>query len=454
MESSEGDYHPGIFDPVITQITTNPLTAETVMALLVMVLLLICSAMISGAEVAYFSLSKRNVNELQKDVNATTVQVLKLLEEPRTLLATILVANNLVNIAIIIISYFISSKLFNIGNDVVEFVLNAIVISFILVLFGEVIPKVYANYHNISFAKLMVTPLGGLKRLFLPVSKLLINSTRLIEKRLQSKNGNTVTREEIHDAIDIASDETTTEEEVNILKGIVKFGNITVKQVMCSRVDIEAVEIHEPFKEVLATVLESGYSRIPVFVDDIDHIEGVLYAKDLLQYLDAEKEFQWPKLVRPPFFVPEYKKIEDLLKEFKAKRTHLAIVIDEYGGTSGIVTLEDIMEEIIGEIKDEFDDVEELDFEKMDDHNFVFEGKTLINDFCKIMEINQDEFDSIKGDADSLAGLLLEITQKIPHQNEMVKYKNFCFTVLSVTKKRIQKVKISILNESEYPEEK
>lgn len=455
MESNpEGEYYQ---EPIISILSTlhfNPLTEEIVFALLAMVLLLLFSALVSGSEVAFFSLGKSRLGELDES-NRKVQRLLLLLERPRLLLATILIANNLFNIAIIILSAFVLNMWLGFGapesdvSPIVEFAIGVLLVTFLLVLFGEVIPKVYANHHNLNFALSMAAPLLFLRRAFQPLAMILVNSTRVLEHKLSQHNNSQVTREEVDHAIELATDANTTPEEKEILKGIVKFGDITVKQIMHPRMDIVAIDMDEPFSKVFATVLDSGFSRIPVYQDNLDQITGILYAKDLLRYLDEPDTFEWQKLVRKVFYVPETKKIEHLLKEFQQKRIHLAIAVDEYGGTSGIVTLEDIMEEIIGEIKDEYDIQEELEYEKISDKEYRFEGKTLINDVCKVMNIKADYFDEVKGDADALAGLLLELFQKMPIQGDCIAYNNFSFEVLSVTRKRIQQVKVIIRDDEQ-----
>lgn len=449
MESNpEGEHHQELLTSLFSTLQFNPLTEEIIIALLCMLLLLLGSAMVSGSEVAFFSLGKSKLTDLN-DNDRKVQRLLNLLERPRLLLATILIANNLFNIGIIILSAFVLNLWLGFGepdseiSPLLEFAIGVLLVTFLLVLFGEVIPKVYANYHNVNFALSMAGPLLFMRNVFRPLAMVLVNSTKVLEKRLSRHQKMQVTREEVDHAIELATDEQTSPEEKEILKGIVKFGDITVKQIMHPRMDIVAIDHEQPFSEVFSIVLESGFSRIPVYKDNLDQIQGILYAKDLLKYLDQPDTFAWQSLVRKVFYVPETKKIEHLLKEFQLKHIHLAIAVDEYGGTSGIVTLEDIMEEIIGEIKDEYDIQEELEYEKISDKEYLFEGKTLINDLCKVMNIKTDYFDDVKGDADSLAGMLLELFQKMPEQNEQADYNNFTFEVLSVTRKRIQQVKVT-----------
>lgn len=426
-------------------IAVNTLQAGEIAGLIVIAILIVLSASVSGSEVAYFSLDPNDLSNISSSDKEKDKRVVKLLEKPRTLLATILIANNLFNVGIIITSYFILHSTFQFSDEWIGFLFEVVIVTFFIVLFGEVIPKVFANNNSIGFARSLSRMLLFFRRLFNPFSKILIRATNLLESRLQLKSQDTITQDDLDQAIDITTDGSSSKEEVDILKGIVKFGNILVKQIMCSRMDIIAIEHTAKFREVFDTVVESGFSRIPVYEDDIDHIRGVLYAKDLLPYTKRGDEFKWHDLIRPAFFVPENKRIEDLMTEFQNRRIHQAIVVDEYGGTAGIITLEDIMEEIIGDIQDEFDDSVEIDFQKIDDKQFIFEGKTQLNDMCKIMKIKPQEFDDVIGDADTIAGLLLEITQKMPEQNDVIMYHNYQFTVLAIGKRRIRQVKVSII---------
>jgi magnesium and cobalt exporter, CNNM family len=439
--NSIDDYHSG-FIGVLADIHTSAFSIELIFSFVLLVLLLFGSAMVSGAEVAFFSLTQKDQLGLKEKDSEKNNRILKLLSSSRKLLATILIANNLFNIGIIITAYYIIQSLFEFNNLLITFLVESIAMTFVIVLFGEVMPKVYANYHNVRFARFMATPLIIMQAMFKPLSMIMVRSTTLLEKRL-SRHGKHFTKEELDKAIDIATEQSVTREEKDILKSIVQFGDIAVKQIMRSRMDIVAIDEAENFEVVYATILKSGFSRIPVFRDTLDHIIGLLYTKDLLNYLDESEKFDWRKLLRKPFFVPENKKIEDLLKEFQNRRVHLAIVVDEYGGTSGIVTLEDIMEEIIGDIVDEYDEMENTGFEKIDEYNYIFEGKTLLNDFCREWDIAQEYFDEVKGDADSVAGLMLELFEKIPQKNEKVSFKEFTFEAFDVSSKQIIKVKVT-----------
>jgi gliding motility-associated protein GldE len=401
-----------------------------------MIFLIILSALISGSEVAYFSLSPGDIKQLRKKKNDLTRKVFNLLDKPEKLLATILISNNLVNVGIVIVSNFFTNLIFDFKDaPVFEYVFKIGVITFILLLFGEILPKIYASRHNYTFSMFMATPLSILMVFFSPLSALLINSTSVIKRKIKSKSN--ISIDELSDALELSDDEELKEDE-KILKGIVNFGNITANQIMKPRVDVVSVDIKTGFKELLKIIIETGYSRIPVYNKTFDDIKGILYSKDLLPHIH-KTNFRWQSLVRPPYYVPETKKINDLLTEFQAKKIHMAIVIDEYGGASGIITLEDVLEEIVGEITDEHDE-DDTHFNKISDNIFEFDAKTLLQDFYKIMEISDDYFSEVKGDADTLAGLILEIKGEIPDKNDVVDYKNFKFTIKEVDNRRIKTI--------------
>ncbi|MBW6498035.1 MAG: gliding motility-associated protein GldE [Bacteroidales bacterium] len=408
-----------------------------------MLVLLVFSAFISGSEVAFFSLTHNQLEELRKRQNAASKGILALLEKPKRLLASILIANNVINIAIIIISAMVFSSLFDFSEQaVLGFIVQVIFITFIILVFAEVLPKVYAAQYSVKMACLMVSPLLFLRKIFWPLSTLLVRSTNMIDERMARKRPN-LSMNELSHALEITADNTTTEEDKNILRGIVRFGNIYAREIMRSRVDVVAVEITIPFSKLLPIILEAGYSRVPVYRDNFDNVEGILYIKDLLPYLEQGDDFDWQKLVRPCFFVPESKKINDLLKEFQEKKIHMAIVVDEYGGTSGLVTLEDILEEIVGEINDEFD-TDEAIYSKLDANTYIFEGKTLLKDFCKITGSDYELFSDVKGEADTLAGLILEIKQELPFKGEKIKFRNYEFQVEGVDNRRIKRIRVDI----------
>lgn len=408
-------------------------------AILFIFLLLLCSALISGSEVAFFSLDAAKWDSEKED---DIEPIKKLLKRPNYLLATILISNNFINVAIVILSTFITNRLFDFSYyPFLSFFIQVIVVTFALLLMGEVIPKVYANQKSLGFAKLMATPLIVLSRLFSPLSNLLVSSTTIIEKKFRSK-GYKISVNELSSALDLAGQNDTKEEEKRILRSIVEFGNIQVKEIMKSRVDVIALDQNTSFEDVKKVVISCGFSRIPVYKENFDSVLGILYIKDLLPFL-KHKKFEWTNLMRTPFFVPEGKMIDDLLKEFQEKKIHLAIVVDEYGGTSGIVTLEDIIEEIVGEINDEFDD-DGIQFSKLDDENYIFEGKTSLNDVLKTIDGEIDFFDDIKGDSDTLAGLILEMKGDIPSHGEKLHYEHYEFTVESVDRRRVKRVKVTI----------
>ena len=402
--------------------------------------LIICSALISGSEVAFFSIDPKKWNKKEEKISYKLIG--KLLEKPNKLLATILIANNFVNVGIIILSTYITSNVFNFESaPILKFIIQVVVVTFLLLMLGELIPKVFANQNPLKFARIMARPLMFLNKLFYPLSSVLVHSTSFIEKRFNSKGYN-ISVDDLSNVLDIAGENDTNIEEKRILRSIVEFGNIQVKEIMKSRVDVTAFSINTSFDEVKKEIIKSGYSRTPVYSESFDKIKGILYIKDLLPHLDT-KEFEWKTILRSPFFVPEGKMIDDLMREFQQKKIHLAIVVDEYGGTSGIVTLEDIIEEIVGDINDEFDD-DGVKFSKLDSQNYIFEGKTSINDALKILNLDFDYFDEIKGESDSLAGLILEMKGNIPDVGEVLKFNHLTFKIESVDKRRIKRVKITI----------
>lgn len=419
---------------------------STLMIMLGMLLLLVASALISGSEVAFFSLSAKEIGALNTDHAQESSRIFNLLSRPRYLLATILIANNLVNVAIVVLSYFLFKALFNFDDyPILGYSIQIGGLTFVLVLFGEVLPKVYATKYNIRMALMMSRPLTVMRSLFKPVSWGLVKSGIYIEGRLK-KNGNSdFDPEELEKAIELTSEgHPASADEIKMLKGIVKFGNIQVKQIMRPRMDMIALDEETEYQDLIEIIREAGYSRIPVYKESLDNIVGILYVKDLLEFLDREDQFRWQALIRPAQFVPETKKIDDLLKEMQEKRVHLVIAVDEYGGTAGLVTLEDILEEVIGEIRDEYDLQDEIEYEKIDRYNYLFEGKTLIHDICKVMNLREDVFDEVRGESDSLAGLVLELAGRIPEPGEETRYNKFNFTVVSLGANRIEKVKVTI----------
>ncbi len=440
------DYHPITAHLSSTYLLAALQAQGTTILIMVLLCLLFLSFVLSGAEVAFFSLTHKDINILRSKQQPPYQRIVDLLEEPKNLLASLLIANSFINISIIILSNLLIDDMFDFEQfnaAWVEFIIKVVAVSFLLVLFGEVMPKVLATQNNIRFAK----DFGGIIQILTYITaglgKKLVKYFDIFERKLTNKSNGSYSLEELDHAIDITTDNTASENEKNILKGIVKFGNITVKQIMKTRVDVHGVEEETSFGNLLQLVRELNYSRLPVYKEGLDTVVGMIHTKDMLPFLDEANDFNWRSLMRPPYFVHEQKFIEDLLTEFQLKRIHFAVVVDEFGGTSGIVTLEDILEEVIGEIKDEFDE-EESGHNKIDDYNYLFEGKTMINDICKIMGLSADTFDEVKGESDSLAGLVLEIAGEIPLAGSIINANDFDFTVLEVEKNRILKIKVTI----------
>ncbi|MCX2744884.1 gliding motility-associated protein GldE [Mangrovivirga sp. M17] len=410
---------------------------------LVIILLIILSGLISGSEVAYFSLNREEIEKCLTSPHKAEQIMGKLLSNPKRLLATILITNNLVNVGIVTVSTYLTWQI--IGSTSTEGIVVTIltfVSTFIIVFFGEVIPKIYANQKGYLFAKRTARMLSVFETIFLPLSWFLTSVDLFLDKRIKRK-GYDISVENIQRAIDLTTEMEGTEEEKDLLKGIAKFGTLTVKQVMKSRMDITAFDVEDDFHELLDRINKSGYSRVPVYKDTIDKIEGILYVKDLIPFIDENEDFLWQNLLRQGFFIPENKKVESLLRDFQEKKVHMAIVVDEYGGTSGLITLEDVIEEIVGEINDEFDlEDDEIPYNKLDQNTFVFEGKTSLNDFCKIIGEDNGRFDEVKGESESLGGLILELSSKLPRVGEKIKFENFLFTVVAVDARRIKRVRV------------
>jgi len=432
------------------------LPLNLILGLSVLVLMLACSAMISGAEVAYFSLSRADIDEMGESSLRFRQQALVLLKRPKKLLATILVANNFVNVGIVILSTYLTSK--NIPQESLNYLLGGVIpigrvievfgITLIVLLFGEIIPKVYANQYAIAFSSVMSFPLYYMSILFTFLSVPLIKMTTIVDRLASAGNGQ-ISVDELGHALELTRPESLRErEDQKILEGIVKFGNTDVKQIMKPRTDVEAFQNSAAYRELLEGILESGYSRAPIYEDSLDKIVGIIHIKDLLPHIDEVDGFDWQSLMRTPFFVPESKMIDDLLEEFREKKVHLAIVVDEYGGCEGLVTLEDIIEEIVGDISDEFDD-DEVVYSKLDDDNFVFEGKTNLKQFYRVIKIDGEQFEKNKGEADTLAGFILEQAGKIPGKDQKVSFENYEFTIESVDKRRIKRVKVTRLQTEE-----
>ncbi|MBC7650717.1 MAG: gliding motility-associated protein GldE [Deinococcales bacterium] len=440
------DHHPALhFLNLHFVLLANINMQGTTVLIIILLTLLFFSFVISGSEVAFFSLTYKDINLLKTKQLGAYKRIIDLLEEPKILLGALLIANSFINIAIIIISNILIGNAFDfqkVNAAWLEFGIKVVSVTFLLLLFGEIMPKVLATQNNIRFAK-EAGPL--IELVFYTCKRMsiwLVKYSDIIEKKLSNKN-NPYSLEELDHAIDLTSSTDASVKEKNILKGIIKFGNITVKQIMKTRVDVNGVNNETSFPELLKLVGELHYSRLPVYEEDLDKVVGMIHTKDLIPHLEQPDNFDWHTLIRQAFFVHEQKMIEDLLKEFQTKRTHFAVVVDEFGGTSGIVTLEDILEEVIGDIKDEFDE-EEVDYKKIDDNNYLFEGRTMLNDVCKAMDLVVDTFDALKGESDSLAGLVLELAGEIPIALQVVPCGDFEFTVLEVVKNRIQKIKVTI----------
>lgn len=447
MESTLTEPPSYAFAPMLSIINPQLNAADTLSLIIyaaVLILLIICSATISSSENAFFSLTPWQIEELTEESSKTADAIHYLTGHPKKLLATILIANTFVNIAFVLVSTLTINTVFDFSeNKLAGFFIEVVFITFLIVLLGEVMPKIYASQNNQRVAALLARPMVLLNKLLTPFVTVLVRSTSVLDKRMTRK-GHVLSVDELTHAIEITAESNTPKEEKTILKSIVNFGNINVKQIMRQRPDISAIDQRLNFTEVLGKIKEWEYSRVPVFDGNLDKITGILYVKDLLPHTDKGENYNWSMLVRKPYFVPESKKIDDLLKEFQSKRVHMAIVIDEYGGTSGIATMEDILEEIFGEIQDEFDE-DEVVYSRIDDSTYVFEAKILINDMCRYMEVDTDRFEQVRNDADTLGGLLLEINGDLPLPGEEINFEEFRFIVESVDKRRIKRVKVIYL---------
>ncbi|HJG88016.1 gliding motility-associated protein GldE [Barnesiella viscericola] len=431
---------PDSYLSVFSAIEVTPPSGGAILAIILAGLFLCVSAFVSASEIAYFSLSSEELHEFDDDESTTNVLVKKLLAKPEYLLATILISNNLVNVAIVILCNFFFSDILHFHSDVLDFIFQTILLTFLLLLFGEVMPKFYANQKPVKWVKRSCRGLSLLEKIFSPLANLLVNSTQIVNKHMVRKRAN-ISMNELSQALEMTQVEANDEKEM--LEGIIKFGGKTVQEVMTARVDITDVEIRTDFKELLNLIIETGYSRLPVYDTTEDDIKGIIYSKDLLPYIGQDASFNWRKLMRRAYFVPETKMIDDLLEEFRTKKIHMAIVVDEFGGTSGIVTMEDILEEIVGDISDEYDE-EEKNYVKLDDNTYIFEGKTVLNDFYKITGLDESEFGDKAEDAETLAGLILDIKEDFPKVKEQIDYGRCSFVVLELDKRRIGKVKVKI----------
>lgn len=427
-----------IFDGV----TALPITLSAIISLLITIVLLCFSAIISASEVAFFSLNPQKIHNLEDSQHKADQRILRLLKTPQRLLATLLIGNNFVNVAIIFLLTYVTTTVLNFeSSPVLGFVFQTIIITFVLLLFGEIMPKVYATQFPLKVASNAAPVISALSVLFQPFVTLLVNSTSIVNKRLAKHNRSNISMDELSHALELTSN--SKDEDTDILEGIIKFGNIQVVDIMTSRVDMVVVNIKSNFKQLLDLIIESGYSRIPVYGGTRDNIKGLLYSKDLLAHLDKPASFRWQSLMRQAYYVPETKMIDDLLLEFQENRVHLALVVDEYGGTSGLITLEDILEEIVGDISDEYD-MDEVLFTKINDYTFIFEAKILLNDFFKIEEIEEEDFLKVTNDVETLAGLILELKGEIPSKGERIKLGKYVFEIISVDNRRIKKLKLTI----------
>jgi len=430
------------FQQIFSEVTVNPLGAGQVAAGLLALLLLLFSGFASGSEIAFFSLSPTDLNELDEEKRSADKIIKQLREDSERTLATILITNNLVNVTIIMLCNYFFASWIDFGNARwLEFVVITVVLTFLLLLFGEIMPKVYCGQHALQVCRTFAPAIAFLRRLFHPLSSILIHSGSLVGKMLQQEN-RVLSVDDLEQALEL-TDKEELKDEQNMLEGIVRFGDETAKEVMTSRQDIVDLDFRSTFPQVLQCIVENNYSRIPVYQGSIDQVRGILYIKDLLPHLGKPSSFRWQSLIRPPYFVPETKKIDDLLREFQENKVHIAIVVDEYGGTSGLVTLEDILEEIVGEINDEYDE-EEKSYVRINANTYIFEGKTLLSDFYKILKLDDDIFDDVEGDADTLAGLLLELKGDFPKLHERIEYGQFKFEIVEIDGHRISKIKLKI----------
>jgi len=426
---------------ISSYITVNPISPSILISILLAFFLILLSGFASASEIAFFSLSPADLEAMDPDKSPLDMLVQKLRDDSERTLATILITNNLVNVTIIMLCNYILINLLTFSAEWLQFLCVTILLTFLLLLFGEIIPKVYGNTNPLAFCRKAVKGVMFFRKLFWAIETILLKSGAFAEKVLQKENRQ-LSIDDLEQALEL-TDKSDIKDEQSMLQGIIRFGDETAKEVMTSRQDIIDLDIRCSYEDVLKCIVDNNYSRIPVYQDNKDNIRGVLYIKDLLPHLSKPANFRWQSLIRPSYFVPETKKIDDLLREFQENKVHIAIVVDEFGGTSGIVTLEDILEEIVGEINDEYDE-EEHNYTKLDANSYIFEGKTLLNDFTKILNLPDDEFDDVEGDADSLAGLLLEIKGDFPAVHEILKYKRYTFEVLEIDERRISKVKVII----------
>ena len=440
------DYYLCQLASLFDGITLNAPSVGAIVAIVLAAILLLCSGFVSASEIAFFSLSPKDMNDIKQSGKNVDKRIVDLLDESERLLATILISNNFVNVTIIMLCNYFFSNVVDFGTaEIVEFLVLTVLLTFLLLLFGEIIPKIYSAQNTLPFARIAAPVLAFLRKLFYPLSSMLMHST-IIVNRIVSKEDHNISVDELSQALEL-TDREEIKEERNILQGIIRFGDETAKEVMTSRLDMVDLDIKTSYTQVLKTIVENGYSRMPVYEGSQDNIKGVLYIKDLLPHLNKGDNFRWQSLIRQAYFVPETKMIDDLLRDFQKNRIHIAVVVDEFGGTSGIITLEDIIEEIVGEINDEYDE-EERQYVKVGDNVYVFEAKILLADFYKVLDTDYDEFESIVGEADTLAGLLLEIKGEFPKLHEQLTFGRYEFEILEMDDRRILKVKVQV-NEPE-----
>ena len=425
---------------VFNGISVHSPTISAIIAIVLAGLLLLVSGFASASEIAFFSLSPSDLNAIDEKKHPSDEKIRKLLDDTERLLATILITNNFVNVTIIMLCNFFFMSVFEFHSPIAEFLILTVILTFLLLLFGEIMPKIYSAQKTLAFCRFSAPGIWMFRSLFYPVASMLVRSTSFLNKHFARKNHN-ISVDELSHALEL-TDKAELKEENNILEGIIRFGGETAKEVMTSRLDVVDLDIRTPFKDVLQCIIENAYSRIPIYSENRDNIKGILYIKDLLPHVN-KVDFRWQSLIRPAYFVPETKMIDDLLRDFQANKIHIAIVVDEFGGTSGIVTMEDIIEEIVGEIHDEYDD-EERTYAVLNDHTWVFEAKTQLTDFYKITKVDEEVFDEVAGDSDTLAGLLLELKGEFPALHEKVTYDHYEFEVLEMDNRRILKVKFTI----------
>ncbi|SDB92096.1 gliding motility-associated protein GldE [Williamwhitmania taraxaci] len=432
---------PLVAQGFFAEIIVHPLTISSIIGLLFLGFLLIFSALVSGSESAYFSLSSTEIARIRKAKTGSSGYAIKLLSEPNMLLSTVLIANNMINVGIVVLSTFLTSEIFDFSAaPVLGYFIQVVLITFLILLFGEILPKVYATHRPVPMVHFMSRPLFVVQQIVKPLGHLLIFMAKRVNRHFSLRKKN-ISLNDLSDAIDITV--TKNPEDRKILKGIVKLVNIEARDIMTPRMDVVALDYTASFKEVLDVVMESGLSRIPVFSESFDNVKGILYVKDILSHIQKDEKFRWQFLIRKPYFVPEHKKSNDLLEEFQTRKNHMAIVVDEFGGTCGIVTLEDILEEIVGEISDESDQ-EEILFHQIDDVTYMFEGKILLNDFCKVFNENVETLDEVRGEADTLAGLILEMKGEMPRKNDTLTFRHFEFLIDMVDSRRIKKIRVVV----------